>query len=78
MLNVKKSFGIPKIFFGYIQNFQATVAASKHQRAESCNRREPKTVPAQTAEITKCHVMSFSLFSLDFKPKVQVVMLFLR
>ena len=34
--------------------------------------RGPKTVPAQTAE-----VMSLSLFSLDFKPKVLLVMLFL-
>ena len=46
--------------------------ASKWQRAESDHRRGPKTVPAQTTE-----VMSFSLFSLDFKPKVLVVMLFL-
>jgi hypothetical protein len=48
------------------------VPASEWRQAESGHRRGPKTVLAQTAE-----VMSFSLFSLDFKPKVQVVMLFL-
>ena len=46
--------------------------ASEWRRAESGHKRGPKTVPAQTTE-----VMSFSLFSLDFKPKVLVVMLFL-
>ena len=46
--------------------------ASEWRQAESGHRRGPKTVPAQTTE-----VMSFSLFSLDFKQKVLVVMLFL-
>ena len=31
--------------------------ASKRQQLESCHRREPKTVTAQTAEIRKCHVI---------------------
>jgi hypothetical protein len=51
---------------------EAFQPASEWRQAESGHRRGPKTVPAQTAE-----VMSFSLFSLDFKPKVLVVMLFL-
>ena len=46
--------------------------ARYENRGESSHSRGPKTVPAQTGE-----VMSFSLFSLDFKPKVLVVMLFL-
>ena len=45
--------------------------ASEWQQAESSHRLGPKTVPAQTAE-----VMTFSLFALDFKPKVLVVVLF--
>ena len=29
----------------------------ERQQMQSCHRRGPKTVPAQTAEITKCHVI---------------------
>jgi hypothetical protein len=36
--------------------------ASKHRRAESCHRCGPKTVLAQTAEITKCHVIFIVFF----------------
>jgi hypothetical protein len=36
--------------------------ASERQQLQSCHRRGPKTVPAQTAEIK--NVMSFSLFSM--------------
>ena len=46
--------------------------ASEWRRAESGHRRGPKTVLTQTTE-----VMSFLLFSFDFKPKVLVAMLFL-
>ena len=31
-------------------------------QAESCHRRGPKTVPAQTAEMTKCHVIFIVFF----------------
>ena len=34
----------------------------EHQRAESCHRHGPKTVLAQTAEITKCHVIFIVFF----------------
>ena len=34
---------------------------SKRRQAESCHRQGPKTVPAQTAEITKYHVIFISL-----------------
>ena len=69
-----------QLCFGrYINQFQLSygktlyfLAASEWRQAESGHRRGPKTVPAQTTE-----VMSFSVFSLDFKPKVLVGMLFL-
>ena len=32
------------------------------QQLQSCHRRGPKTVPAQTAEITKCHVIFVVFF----------------
>ena len=34
---------------------------------QSCHRREPKTVPAQTAEITKCHVIFIVFFRFWIK-----------
>jgi hypothetical protein len=42
-------------------------AASKHQQLQSCHRRGPKTVPAQTAEITKCHVIFVVFFKFKIK-----------
>jgi hypothetical protein len=36
--------------------------ASECQRAESCHSRGLKTVPAQTAEITKCHFIFIVFF----------------
>ena len=36
----------------------------ERQQLQSCHRRGPKTVPAQTAEITKCHVI-FIIFFLN-------------
>ena len=40
---------------------------SELRRAESCHRREPKTVPTQTAEITKCHVISIVFFKFQIE-----------
>jgi hypothetical protein len=44
------------------------VPASKWRRAESGQRHGLKTIPAQITE-----VMSFSLFSLDFKPSGDII-----
>jgi hypothetical protein len=35
---------------------------SERCRTESCHRRGPKAVPAQTAEMTKCHVIFIVFF----------------
>ena len=36
--------------------------SSKRQQLQSCHRRGPNTVPAQRAEITKCHVIFVVFF----------------
>ena len=68
-IGTKKRF---EIFFNKLkknQGLSALLPASERRQAESCHRRWPKTVPAQTT-----NVMSFSLFSLNFTSKVLVVM----
>ena len=56
----------------YLQKVEFIFIFSKAS-VSSCHRCEPKTVPAQTAEITKCHlIVLFSLSLSGVRKDVQV------
>ena len=54
-------------FFRTYQNLQFIHQGQQGERQQlkSCHRRGPKTVPAQTAEIIKCHVIFIEIAGGD-------------